>query len=126
MLEAWRRRERGVVLILEGEDMNLRFFSLFHKSRKIKNELQNILAVTELEFPLDNKKTLDCDIQKLIYLKHRSRTKNNFRAVSFRLFASVPVQFFCCLLTLHACVFFPSRKRILSSRRISFSSLAIL
>ena len=117
----WRRRERGVVLILVREDMNFHFLSLFHKSRKKKkNELQNILAVTELEFPLDNKKHLDCDIQKLIYLKHRSRTKkNNFRAVSFRLFASVPVQFFCCLLTLHACVF-SSRKRILSSRRIFF------
>jgi len=51
-----------------------------------KNELQNILAVTELEFPLDNKKTLDCDIQKLIYLK-RSRTKK--KQFSRRLFSFI-------------------------------------
>jgi len=88
MLEAWRRRERGVVLILVREDMNFHFLSLFHKSRrKKKNELQNILAVTELEFPLDNKKNLDCDIQKLIYLKHRSRTKK--KQFSRRLFSFI-------------------------------------
>jgi len=109
MLEAWRRRERGVVLILEGEDMNLRFLSLFSiRAEKKKNELQNILAVTELEFPLDNKKTLDCDIQKLLYLKHRSRTKKKtIFAPSLFVYLRVCLpNFFCCLLTLHACVFF--------------------
>jgi len=73
--------------------------------KKKKDELKNILAVTELEFPLDNKKTLDCDIQKLIYLKRSRTKKNNFRAVSFRLFASVPVQFFL-LSSYFACVCF--------------------
>jgi len=107
MLEAWRRRERGVVLILVREDMNFHFLSLFHKSRrKKKNELQNILAVTELEFPLDNKKHLDCDMQKLLYLIHRSRTKKKIFAPSLFVYLRVCLSIFFAVFLLCMRVFF--------------------